>query len=56
MISIPFGGSDQGNCSALLKHEEARSRLDLAAQLFEAGALTPDEFKVIAEDVAALIR
>ena len=36
-----------------LKHEEARSRLDLAAQLFEAGALTAEEFKAIADDVAS---
>ena len=51
VISIPFGGNDPGDCSTLLKHEEARSRLDLAAQLFEAGALTPEEFKQIAEEI-----
>ena len=56
MIAIPFGGRDQGDCSQLLKHEEGRSRLELAAQLFEAGALTAEEFKAIADDVASLIR
>lgn len=45
-----------GDCSKLLKHEEARSRLELASQLFEAGALSLEEFKAIAEDVASLIR
>lgn len=56
IISVPFGGRDQGDCSALLKHEEARSRLELASQLFEAGALTPEQFKAIADDVASLIQ
>ena len=51
MIMIPFGGSDPGDCGELLKHEEARSKLDLAAQLFEAGALTPEEFKQIADKI-----
>lgn len=55
VISIPFGGRDQGNCSTLVKHEEARSRLDLAAQLFEAGAITPKQFEAIAADVAKLV-
>ena len=56
LITIPFGGTKQGDCSELLKHEEARSRLELAAQLFEAGALEPQEFKAIAEDIASQIR
>lgn len=55
VISVPFGGKDQGDCSTLVKHEEARSRLDLAAQLFEAGAITPKQFEAIAADVAKLV-
>ena len=55
LITIPFGGRDQGNCSTLVKHEEARSRLELAAQLFEAGAITPKQFEAIAADVAKLV-
>ena len=55
-VSIPFGGSSLGNCNALLEHEVARSRLDLAAQLFEAGAIDAEEFKQIADEVAELIR
>ena len=56
LITVPFGGSNQGDCSTLLKHEEGRSRLELAAQLFEVGALTPEEFKEIADEVGSLIR
>lgn len=55
-ISIPFGGQDLGNCNTLLAHEEARSRLELAAQLFEAGALSAEDFADIAKDVADLIQ
>jgi hypothetical protein len=55
-ISIPFGGPSLGNCNTLLEHEEARSRLELAAQLFEAGAIDAEEFKEIAEEVADLVR
>ena len=56
IITVPFGGPSLGDCSKLLKHEEARSRLELAAQLFEAGVLSVEEFKAIADDIASLIR
>ena len=55
-FSIPFGGSSLGNCNALLEHEVARSRLDLAAQLFEAGALSAEAFAEIAQEIADLIK
>ena len=55
-ISIPFGGPQAGNCNTLLQHEEARSRLDLAAQLFEAGALSAEAFAEIAQEIADLIK
>lgn len=55
-ITIPFGGPSIGDCTELLRHEEGRSRLELAAQLFEAGAISAQEFKDIAVDVANLIR
>lgn len=45
-----------GDCDDLLAHEEGRSRLELAAQLFEVGALSAEEFKAIADDVAKIIK
>ena len=56
MIAMPFGGPSQKNCNALLAHEEGRSRLELASLLFEAGALSPEEFKKIASEVADIVR
>ena len=56
IISVPIGGPQMGDCDDLLAHEEGRSRLELASQLFEVGALSAEEFKQIADDVAEIIK
>ena len=55
VISVPFGGPDFGDCSKLLELEEARSRLDMATTLFEAGALSTEELKAVADDAKRVI-
>ena len=55
-VSMPFGGQPIGNCNTILSVEEQRARLDMAVTLFEAGAMTADELKALAEDVKATIQ
>ena len=55
VVSIPFGGPDFGDCTNLLELEEARARLDMATTLFEAGAITTEELKAVAEATKAVI-
>ena len=55
-VSIPFGGPALEDCNGLLRIEEARNRIDLAVTLFEAGAMTADEFKAIMEEAKAVLR
>ena len=54
IVTIPFGGRQLGDCSALLEMEEQRARLDLAMTLFEAGAMTAEEIKLLAEEVKGI--
>ena len=51
VITIPFGGPQLGDCSALLEMEEQRSRLDLAITLFEAGAMSAEELRAVAAEI-----
>lgn len=55
-ISMPFGGQPAGNCDTILEMEQQRARLDMAVTLFEAGAMTADELKEIAESVKGAVR
>ena len=55
IVSIPFGGPDFGDCSKILELEEARAQLDMATTLFEAGAMTADELRVVADKVKVVI-
>lgn len=55
-IAIPFGGQDPGNCRQILTMEEQRTRLDMAVTLYEAGALTEEELKAVAEDVKRFVQ
>jgi hypothetical protein len=54
-FTIPFGGQKIGNCNDLLSIEEARNRIDLAVTLFEAGALTGEEFKAIMAEAKSVL-
>lgn len=54
-LSIPFGGTDPGNCRTILTMEEQRSRLDMAVTLFEAGGMTAEELKALAEEVKGVV-
>jgi len=54
-VTIPFGASQKGDCSKLLKIEEARNSIDLAVTLFEAGAMSADEFKEVMERARAVL-
>lgn len=55
-ITIPFGGPKFGDCSSLLKLEEARNKIDLAVTLFEAGALSAEEFKAVMEEAKSALK
>jgi len=55
VLTIPFGGPNFGDCSNLLELEEARAQLDMATTLFEAGAMTAEELKEVADRTKAVI-
>ena len=55
-IAVPFGGQPVGDCNLILEMEQQRARLDMAVTLFEAGAMTSEELKEIAEDVKQYVR
>lgn len=54
-VSMPIGGRSAGNCDTILEMEQQRARLDMAVTLFEAGAMTADELKEVAESVKGSI-
>lgn len=54
-ISIPFGGTDPGNCRNILAMEEQRARLDMAVTLYEAGGMTAEELKGLAREVKGIV-
>ena len=55
IVTVPFGGKDLGDCTKLLTIEEQRARLDIAMTLFEAGAMTAEEIKLLAEEVKGVV-
>ena len=55
-VSMPLGGKGVGDCSTILEMEQQRARLDMAVTLFEAGAMTADELKEIADSVKGAVR
>ena len=55
-VAIPFGGTLAGNCNTILEMEQQRARLDMAVTLFEAGAMTAEELREIANDVKGYVQ
>lgn len=55
-VAMPFGGTISADCNGIVVLEEQRARLDMAMTLFEAGALSADELKEIAEDVKKYVK
>ena len=54
-VSVPFGGTDPGNCSTILEMEQQRARLDMAVTLFEAGGMTADELRELSEEIKGTV-
>jgi len=54
-LTVPLGGTIQANCDTIVEMEEARTKVELAVTLYEAGSITKEQLQQILDNSTTVL-